>query len=132
MAVFGFIIKWKVQKNIKDRKDKRDLVTDEIAFRAEERQNRKTDAQGRNDVFAAAKNINNVQFSKYFDNVEKIISEKDRTSEILGGLDTLNETVHDNVEIVRDLTFETKMANRERSVSKPSKKSTRPFSNPFF
>ena len=125
------MIRWKILQNIKDRKNEKDLSTDEIAFRAEQRQNRQSDAAGRADIFAAAKNVKNLEFSKYFENVEKILNEKDRTNEILGGLDALNDTLSDNTEVVRDLTFETKTANREKSFSKPTEKSPRPFSSLF-
>ena len=128
LTVFGFLISWKIRRNIKDRKDKQDDRTDQIAFRAEQRQNRQNDAAGRADVFEAAKNIKKTQFSKYFENIEKILKEKERTSEILDGLDTLNKSVNDNTEVVRDSTSETKMANREKSVSEPNGKSPRPFS----
>ena len=127
---------------------KSDNLTDEIAFRAENRQHRQNEAQGRADVFDAAKKFKNQgvqldetqmnKFEAYFQNMENILAEKKRTSEIIDRMDAMNNTLEVNTEVVRDLTFETKMSNLDKLNSsaveqkkKSAKRPWRPYSSIF-
>lgn len=59
IVLFGAMIIWKVRQNARDRKDKRDLQTDEIAMRAETRQHRENETEGRANLFSAAEKFKN-------------------------------------------------------------------------
>lgn len=138
LGFFGVMIVWKIRQNIRDRKDKKDNRTDEIALRAETRQLRANEANGRADVFKAAKkfnengvSFNQEQMTKFETFVANVINEKDRTSQVLDQMDDLNETINQNPKVARDSTFETKIANRDQlnysAVSKSAKRPMQPF-----
>lgn len=142
IAGFGIMIFWKIRQNVRDRKDKRDLITEEIAMRAETRQLRQNETQGRSDVFKAARNYNDKgvsinqdqmkEFGTYFSNIQRIVDEKNETSQILVQMDALNDTLNDQTEVPRDFTFETKAPNRDRfNFSEVSKTAKRPFKRAF-